>query len=334
MPQPTARRVTVHTDLPGNSFSDDFRSIQANANRKQSTPLKNSADKHSGQFTQIRPSCPNGGNLSQATSGYSLRRLGMNTLSKVASLGPRTQYPTKNLDHNPSLSKRGSSKPNATRGLGSATSYEDLMATLGRYHTVFLVDDSASMSQKNLWSETATALQAITQKALQYDSDGIDIYFLNTTTHARGIRAVHEVDNLFRSVQPLGKSTPIELRVEHLVGQYLGSLEHGRAHGFGLPKPLNLIVLTDGVADDPDSLAIVISNAAERLDQQRFPLNQLGIQFIQIGRDALASAFLQNLDNDLQSQPGSKRDIVDTVPYKGRVTGDFILKSLLGGINR
>lgn len=62
-------------------------------------------------------------------------------------------------------------------------------------------------------------------------------------------------------------------------------LEATKAQNMPPLKPVNLIVITDGAADDPDTLAYALAGFAERLDMGRFPLSQVGVQFIQIGKD-------------------------------------------------
>lgn len=44
-------------------------------------------------------------------------------------------------------------------------------------------------------------------------------------------------------------------------------LEMTKAQRLPLLKPLNLIVITDGEADDPDTLAYALAGFADRLDQ-------------------------------------------------------------------
>ena len=97
-------------------------------------------------------------------------------------------------------------------------------------------------------------------------------------------------------------------------------------------KPVNFLVITDGApTDDPES---VIVTAARRLDAGRFPINQVGIQFIQIGDDPSATEALRELDDDLAKNYGI-RDIVDTTPYTGHsLDATTLTKILLGGINR
>lgn len=73
---------------------------------------------------------------------------------------------------------------------------------------------------------------------------------------------------------------------------------------------MNLIVITDGEADDPDTLAYALAGFSDRLEEGRFPLNQLGVQFIQIGNDREATKFLKYLDDELRSNSSRRRDIV------------------------
>ncbi|CDM38270.1 hypothetical protein DTO013E5_8693 [Penicillium roqueforti] len=51
-------------------------------------------------------------------------------------------------------------------------------AFLGQFHTIFLVDDSSSM-RGELWNEAKEAIAAIAPICTKYDSEGIDIYFIN-----------------------------------------------------------------------------------------------------------------------------------------------------------
>lgn len=211
---------------------------------------------------------------------------------------------------------------------------EDPLAILARYDTILLIDDSGSMSFQNRWREAGTAVAGLADALVRYDSDGIDVYFLNSIEYLRNVVSATQVNRLFERVAPIGPCTPTDVRVEQLLNIYLDRLEHGKANNLPPVKPLNLIIITDGQADDPDALAYVLSGITERLDRGRFPLNQLGVQFIQIGNDRNAAKFLQSLDDDLRSTANTRRDIVDTTPYQGRVTTDFIIKSLLGGINK
>lgn len=232
------------------------------------------------------------------------------------------------------------SSPLSSHPPQNLSSSEDPLSILRRYDTILLIDDSASMSQQNRWAEAGLAVSGLAQALVQYDSgrsldqDGIDVYFMNSLEHLRNALSAPEINRLFERVRPVGRSTPTDVRVEELLGVYLDRLEYSKINHLPPLKPLNLIVITDGEADDPDTLAYALAGFAERLDQSRFPLTQLGVQFIQIGNDPTATRFLRSLDDDLRSNTNSKRDIVDTTPYQGRVTTDFLVKALLGGINK
>ena len=77
-----------------------------------------------------------------------------------------------------------------------------------------------------------------------------------------------------------------------------------------VPKKLNLILVTDGVADDEDEVQEYILSIAERLNELGAPKTYIGIQFVQIGDDPDASKWLQWLDDDLAKDPRVKgRDV-------------------------
>ncbi|KNZ54455.1 hypothetical protein VP01_2941g2, partial [Puccinia sorghi] len=245
---------------------------------------------------------------------------------------------------------------------------EDPLAILARYDTILLIDDSASMNQQGRWNEAAIAVAGLADTLVRYDNglpisplpiflpfsqlvlmtdcglhiphdcfdhtDGIDVYFMNSVEHVRNATSAADVSRLFQRVQPIGRSTPTDVRVEELLSIYLDRLDVGKASNLAPIKPLNLIVITDGEADDPDTLAYALAGFSDRLEEGRFPLNQLGVQFIQIGNDREATKFLKYLDDELRSNSSRRRDIVDTTPYQGSVTTEFLIKALLGGINK
>ncbi|KAI5480788.1 von willebrand factor [Pseudohyphozyma bogoriensis] len=224
------------------------------------------------------------------------------------------------------------------------------------YDVVLLVDDSPSMV--DLWTETrdavrffvysrilehaelihrgfaishATQLMGLVQKSVQYDKDGIDVWFMNHTEVLKGVQEPGAVRELFESVEPSG-STPTGFQLDEILRPYIESVEDAKAAKTRV-KPMILLVLTDGRADDPDMVKDVIIEMAQRLDDLRSPPYQLGIQFVQLGRDPDAEEFLRELDDDLKADAGV-RDLVDWTPYKERLTADFLLKSLLGSVMR
>lgn len=242
----------------------------------------------------------------------------------------------------------------------SSVSSDSPYAFLREFDTIFVVDDSSSMSGHR-WQEAEDAIAAIAPICTSFDQDGIDIYFLNhrnratryTTGAYPNVTTSEAVREIFRSVQPRGP-TPFGRRLHEILGPYMRRLERREAnaaddYGNHHParddpgtsvKPLNIIAITDGeFTDDAQS---VIVDVAKRLDGP--PIRavpwQVGIQFFQVGDDEAARVYLQALDDDLGvlSRQDNLRDMVDTVPWRGQsgqtLNADGILKCVLGAVNR
>ncbi|KAJ7767853.1 hypothetical protein B0H14DRAFT_2968794 [Mycena olivaceomarginata] len=226
--------------------------------------------------------------------------------------------------------------------------FENALEILRKYDTVILVDDSGSMtlpgSRKGVtrWFEAGQALEALAETARQYDTDGIDIYFLNNPRSALNMKSSSEVRSVFDKVKPAG-ATPTGERLDQLLKPRIVELETARIEPDGTPrhkktneviKRVNFIVITDGEATDNPKYAII--DAAARLKAMaNLCLIQIGVQLVQIGNDSAATRALKELDDDL-AKAGNIRDIVDTTPYSklNPVTADGLIKVLLGGINR
>ncbi|EHY60401.1 hypothetical protein HRR83_000162 [Exophiala dermatitidis] len=222
-------------------------------------------------------------------------------------------------------------------------------AFLREFDTIFLIDDSGSMAGRS-WRETAAALSAIAPICTSHDADGIDIYFLNHRNPVSGstlggytnVTTTAAVEALFRTVRPLG-GTPTGTRLNHLLKPYLAQLEDSLRGGRGniaqvtTVKPLNIIVITDGVpSDDVES---VIVSAARKLDAMGAEPWQVGVQFFQVGSEPEAAENLRELDDALSGEYHI-RDMVDTVPFTGehgqgqQLTAQGLLKVCLGSVVR
>lgn len=219
----------------------------------------------------------------------------------------------------------------------------DQYAFLGMFDTVFLIDDSASMTGSR-WREVKTLLRAITPICTARDKDGVDLYFLNHRNHNTaagnpgegkapggyyGITDPETVADIFSRVT-CNYSTPTGTRIHSILRHYVRYLA---AHQDDA-KPVNIIVITDGQPDDePDQ---IIAQHARKLDELEAPPHQVGIQFFQVGNDPAATEALRNLDDDLPRM--GVRDMVDTVSWSGggsrALTADAILKVVLGAVVR
>jgi uncharacterized protein YegL len=223
---------------------------------------------------------------------------------------------------------------------------EDPYAFLTTFDTILLIDDSGSMAGRS-WREVSQALAVIAPIVSSHDGDGLDLYFMNHKSTDggspnegiaaggyRGIKRAATVTEIFARVRPQG-GTPTGTRVHNILKPYLAKLETEMAAGKEM-KPLNLIVLTDGVPSD-DVEAVLLS-AAKKLDKLDAPPYQVGVQFFQVGNEEGAKEALEELDDGLSELvEGGVRDIVDTVTWTGGssqseggvgLTGDGILKAV------
>ncbi|CRG89440.1 hypothetical protein PISL3812_06476 [Talaromyces islandicus] len=228
----------------------------------------------------------------------------------------------------------------------------DKYSFLRKFDTLFLVDDSGSMKGRN-WKDAGEAISAIAPICTKYDSDGVDIYFLNHRNRhhpSRGyvnVKSPDAVRRIFDSVQPSGL-TEVGEQLDRILSPYLDRVKKMAAADKDewnnlkdpslLVRPINIISITDG--DFSDDVEGVVVAAAKKLDRADAKAHQVGIQFVQIGNDARAQKALKSLDDGLTLAKSNRgmRDIVDTVPWKGssndNFTAEYLLKVVLGSVNR
>lgn len=210
---------------------------------------------------------------------------------------------------------------------------DDAYSFLRTFDTIFVIDDSGSMAGGR-WRETQDALSTVAPICTTHDPDGIDIYFLNAPDAPvhHGVKHASTVREIFESVRP-GGGTPTGQKLRSILVPYLRRYELDPTR----TRPINIICITDGDAHDDVESPLI--EAAKKLDALDAPAWQVGVQFFQIGNDPEATELLKYLDDELSSSAGgSIRDIVDTVPYRGRqggtLTAEGVLKVVLGSVNR
>ncbi|KAK3498668.1 hypothetical protein B0T13DRAFT_503097 [Neurospora crassa] len=235
---------------------------------------------------------------------------------------------------------------------------------LSKFDVVFLLDDTGSMmeaiepapsingnceaKERSKWDEMIESLRYIVDIVTHYDRDGVDVHFLyrDDKDEFRIQDGQRVLEILTNEVSPdkIGGGTFIAERLWTILTAYIDRFENyrlrmaERAPCPEKPKMLNLIVITDGAADDKDAVEDVIVNAARRLDELRALPNQVGIQFLQIGRNEAASRWLKTLDDDL-NEKHRVRDMVDTRPWDrvdeiDKSLQERLTNILLGGIDR
>ncbi|KAI1364544.1 hypothetical protein F5Y08DRAFT_328658 [Xylaria arbuscula] len=264
----------------------------------------------------------------------------------------------------------------------TASAKADKFRFLSEFDTVFLIDDSSSMTwndkgdsrfrsgELSRWEQTRNVIQQIVPITMKYDRDGVDIYFLNDPYHMHfddphedepgwsrladrkegkasyayiGVDDADNVKKVFNSRKPM-LNTPTGRRLGEIMETYVNCYEARMAAGQNAPKPLNIIVITDGEASDKAALREALIKQAERLDGLSAPYHQLGVQFFQVGKDEYAARYLRELDDGLGEFRRGKelRDIVDCITHDqlagessgGQLTADIVLKVVLGAVNR
>ncbi|KAF8068084.1 hypothetical protein FPV67DRAFT_1171518 [Lyophyllum atratum] len=100
--------------------------------------------------------------------------------------------------------------------------------------TVIVVDDSGSMRGR-LWTQAGTTLAQLAAVASKYDTDGIEIQFLNSRQSRENVTNIAEVKALSSSVTPNG-STPLGIKLKSLLDVYFEKLDRN-----GQMKLLNYI---------------------------------------------------------------------------------------------
>lgn len=186
---------------------------------------------------------------------------------------------------------------------------ENLLSSLRRFDTVFLIDDSQTMAGAK-WALVRAILDRATKIATKYDDNGIDIQFLNDENHNRNhITSSTLIMQTLASVTPNG-STPLGAQLQRHLRAYLIYFEEQERRRRNSARPRNLIILTDGIPDEPKKiLKKTIVNTARALGKENAVDEQLGIQFCVIGNEPGVAEFYSSLDNDLEESEHLDRDV-------------------------
>lgn len=191
---------------------------------------------------------------------------------------------------------------------------------LKKYDFIVLVDKSGSMSTedcpggKSRWDYAQENVLAIARECQKYDDNGITVgVFANKLKLYENVTdGAGMLEKIFSENRP-GGSTDTAGALDHVIQEYLASDKS---------KPIICVIITDGTPDDEQALVKVIVNATGKISTRE----EIGLEFVQIGKDAHAHAFLERLDNNLTAE-GAKLDIVNTVTADD--LGDKLISDVL-----
>lgn len=227
---------------------------------------------------------------------------------------------------------------------------------LKEINTLFLFDDSGSMDGPN-WTLCRQVLPVVVDAIMQNDKDGIDWYWLNhlsreqgsaedglAGTGYNGIQNPDYVLDIFDN-RPKPEMTDLTYtgkRLKLILNCYVSLCEKRHRANEPLPKPLSIIVFTDGDANDKEDLKRTIINTVNRLDKIDAPLRQCAIQFLQVFDPDWLNDYrlrahlegieehLRQLDDDIKGICQSERDMVDTKKLNDIIKdGGFNAQTLL-----
>lgn len=200
----------------------------------------------------------------------------------------------------------------------------DPKLNLDNLDVVFLLDKSGSMGTdykngQTRWKAAEETATALAKEMAEHDDDGITIVpFNNGYTVEDGVTG-DTVGSIFKKHSPEGGTDlgpPLRAVVDKFVpAKSVGSsLLGGIGKLFGgnkteavtpAKKPVCIVVVTDGAANDKDAVVQTIVEATKRISNR----SELGILFVQVGNDPAAEAFLKQVDNELAGA-GAQHDIV------------------------
>lgn len=212
---------------------------------------------------------------------------------------------------------------------------------LSQVHTVLLIDDSGSMNEvgnaawgygRSRWDQVRELLSEIAPILTQYDPQGMDLHFLNHRNAQQGLQSSQQVQAVFSQVRPAG-ATPLGLRINTIMDAYMSSLRYERHL-----KPLNLVVITDGKANDERVLFDTLEEHVGRIVQRGHPAHQMGIEFLQVGDCQWATAHLYEIEEAVsRHHQDVNRDVVGVTPVtymqQQRMSARTLMQVINSGID-
>ncbi|KAF8898116.1 hypothetical protein CPB84DRAFT_1815723 [Gymnopilus junonius] len=194
---------------------------------------------------------------------------------------------------------------------------------LEKYRAIFIVDDSSAMINSGAWVKAKDAVFRVATEVMQYDANGISVYFLNSLLYQDVVTSPGDVEQIFSQVEPQGAS-PIGARLEFVLNKVTDQLEQAKnsASEYSQIKPIHIVVLTNSPSSD--NVAKVIRFASRKLNDGLHHPNAVSIQFVQVGNDDGAEKALKKLSED------PSFNIVDSVSLGTKFSPETLQKAVLG----
>lgn len=206
--------------------------------------------------------------------------------------------------------------------------FKILSNNLGMRDIVLLIDDSGSMNLETRIEDAIATMIMLLEISLMFDSNGIDVMFLNQTHLNCVISNINQITSLNDTFEASGGT-----HAGNALNYFVELFKHNYASVNG--KPVTLIYLGDGKIDDSDLFTQTIVDACKiPRNNPTVDVRPITFQLFQVGTDSEASKYFQELDT-IMKEVYKLEDCVDTVSYekmKGRSLKDTVLKILLGSV--
>jgi hypothetical protein len=172
-----------------------------------------------------------------------------------------------------------------------------------------IIDKSGSLATvdngngKTRWEIAQESTLQLAKKCDEIDPDGITVYLFSGRFRRYDNVTADKITQIYQENEPMGKSD-----LKSVLEDALNNYFQRKANGESKPNGETMLVITDGIPDEPKEIIRLIIDASKKIDRDE----EIGISFIQIGKDKKATQYFKALDDELE-KAGAKFDIVDTV---------------------
>jgi len=188
-----------------------------------------------------------------------------------------------------------------------------------------LIDDTSSMQYS--WSQTRAALAGIVDILSSDDKwDGVDVRFLHHTRARPCIKTREEFESVFNSVTTWRGEKVMAAKVAQVFEESLALI-----HETSAPKPVVLLIISDGIATDTQELLDAMTYSCQKLNGKCIPPHMFRIHILQMGDDRTAVKSLHDF-RDRITQRDRDRRILNVVSFhrgRGLLNAQNIIKLLL-----
>ena len=116
-----------------------------------------------------------------------------------------------------------------------------------------------------------------------------------------------QVKSIMKGLIPAGSTHP-EKALQTVFDAYFAQKETNP----GIVRPLLVVVVTDGVPNEPDEVIDVVTRATARMTDSR----EILLTFLQIANDQQGNSIMKELDCDLVEKDGARFDIINRKDFR------------------